>query len=239
MLRDRRFHNGKSNHADLALAQACAAGDSAAWQQFLARYTAKLQGAAFSLVKDKLLARELTDTLFADLFANGSAPSSKLASYTGRGSLESWLKVLLFQANIDRYRSERRFTTFDENVRQLAGSSLIAFDPAVQSNEKFEMSLREAIQDLNLEERLILAGHFFDQQNLACIARLLHVHESTVSRRLQKALTKIRKGVARKLKRSGLQEPGLANLYEINFGNISLDLHAELLFGIDTVKERF
>ncbi len=215
------------HQADLALAQACVAGDPDAWQDFLSRYAARLQGAALALVKDKILARELTDTLFADLFSKAKGAASKLAAYTGRGSLESWLKVLLFQANIDRYRSERRFTTFDESVRQFAGSSPRLFDPAIPRDVNFERSLRAAIQQLGADERFILASHFFDNQNLAGIARMLHVHESTVSRRLRKTLAKIRRTVLRQLQSRGVPGPA-----EANFRDLALDLHAELLFGI-------
>ncbi len=227
-MKDRHIH-----HADLALAQACASGDPSAWRDFLSRYSTRLQGAALALVKDKLLARELTDTLFADLFSKAKAPSSKLATYTGSGSLESWLKALLFQANIDRHRSERRFLSFDESIRQLAGSPPRALDSVPTEDANFERSLRAAIQQLASEERFILASHFFDNQNLAEIACLLRVHESTVSRRLRKALAKIRKIVMRQLQSRGLSTPR-----EANFKNIALDLHAELLFGIDTVRDR-
>ncbi len=208
---------------DLQLARACASGDALAWQCFLNRYNAKLQSAAYALVHDHFLARELADTLCADLFCG---EKSKLATYTGRGSLENWLKVVLYQLHVDRFRSERRFLSFDERICAVN----FGFDQTVRSDHNFEECLKSTIRELKPERRLLLASQFFDHRTLAQIATMLHVHESTVSRRLDKALRQIRRGVLRQLRSQGLDQPTLTE--------VSFDLHAELLLGVDIVKDR-
>src|SRR5438445_9230710 len=76
---------------ELALARACAKGNEHAWEVFLTRYRIKLYDAAYSIAKEDSAARDLADSLYADLFGSSSKGGqriSKLNSYTGRGSLE-------------------------------------------------------------------------------------------------------------------------------------------------------
>ncbi len=208
---------------DLQLARACALGDALAWQRFLDRYNAKLQSAAYALVHDHFLARELADTLCADLFCGAK---SKLATYTGRGSLENWLKVVLYQLYVDGYRHERRYVRFDDRICAVN----LGLPAALRESHNFEECLKATIRELAPETRLLLASHFFDRRTLAQSASLLHIHESTASRRLEKALRQIRRGVLRQLRAEGMDKP--------NATEVSFDLHAELLLGVDIVKDR-
>src|ERR1035438_3347172 len=83
---------------ELALARACAAGINSAWEIFLTRYREKLYLSALRIAREDSAARELADTLYADLYGTNTRDGqrvSKLASYTGRGSLEGWLRNAL------------------------------------------------------------------------------------------------------------------------------------------------
>jgi len=218
---------------DLALAQACASGQENAWNIFVDRYRNKLFRAAWRLVKDESRARELVDTFCSDLFAivSGGRRASKLRSYTGRGSLENWLKVGLLQANVDFHRSERRYTDFDEIaacVRSDPAFSLEALD-----DPRIEDSLRAALRELPAEARFILPAYFLDRYNLARIATALGVHESTASRHLEKALRTVRKSLARKLQDRGMNRRSINESLERSPKEISFDMRSELLFGIE------
>jgi hypothetical protein len=74
---------------ELALAQACAAGNNSAWELFLTRYREKLYQSALRIAREDSAARDLADSLYAELYGtttrNGERVS-KLASFTGRGS---------------------------------------------------------------------------------------------------------------------------------------------------------
>ena len=52
---------------ELALARACAAGDNSAWEIFLIRYREKLRLAALRIAREDSAARELADSLYAEL----------------------------------------------------------------------------------------------------------------------------------------------------------------------------
>ena len=80
---------------DLALAHGCAAGNEHAWEVFLTRFRARLYEVAYAIARDESRGRELADGLYADLYGTSIRDGqrvSKLASYSGRGSLEGWLR---------------------------------------------------------------------------------------------------------------------------------------------------
>src|SRR5216683_70632 len=103
---------------ELALARACAAGQERAWEIFMARYREKLYDIAVYIAKEGSAAHELADSLYADLYGTTTREGqriSKLASYTGRGSLEGWLRTVLAQEYVNRYRRTKRLVSLDES----------------------------------------------------------------------------------------------------------------------------
>src|ERR1700757_853698 len=102
---------------ELALARACAAGENSAWEIFLTKYREKLFLSALRIAREDSAARELADTLYADLYGTTTREGqrvSKLASYTGRGSLEGWLRTVLSQEDVNRYPGTNCVVGLDE-----------------------------------------------------------------------------------------------------------------------------
>src|SRR5208282_4703621 len=101
---------------ELALARACAAGNERAWQDFISRYRQKLYSMALHITRDGAHAAELADSLFADLYGVNTRDgirSSKLVFYTGRGSLEGWLRTVMAQEFINRFRKQKRTVSLE------------------------------------------------------------------------------------------------------------------------------
>src|SRR5690242_15726309 len=174
---------------ELALARACAAGQERAWEVFMARYREKLYDIAGYIAKESSAARELADSLYADLYGTTSRDGqrvSKLASYTGRGSLEGWLRTVMAQEFVNRYRRQRRLVSLEEDNEN--GKELAAKDsePAIAVDPRLETVTDEVLCALPPEDRFILASYYLDGRTLAEIARVLAVHESTISRKLDK-----------------------------------------------------
>ena len=117
---------------ELALARACAAGHERAWTEFLNRYREPLYSAALAITRNDAAGHELADSLYAELYgvkeratAQGLERFSKLNTYTGRGSLEGWLRTVLAQSWVDRYRKQRRLVSLEEETeagRQFAAA---------------------------------------------------------------------------------------------------------------------
>src|SRR6202166_1859246 len=102
---------------ELALARACAAGSNSAWEMFLTRYREKLYQSALRIAREDSAARDLADSLYAELYGTTTREGervSKLASFTGRGSLEGWLRTVLAQEFVNRYRRTKRLVSLEE-----------------------------------------------------------------------------------------------------------------------------
>lgn len=198
---------------ELALARACVAGHEAAWTEFLNRYREPLYQAAYAICRNDVQGRELADSLYADLYgvrtresgsATGSERASKLASYSGRGSLAGWLRSVLAQEYVNRYRQQRRLVSLEEQTESGTQFAAASPEPGPAADPRLSSAAGKAIAALDAEGRFLLAEYFLDGRSLAEIARALGVHESTISRKLQRVVTDLRKQIKRDLVQSGL-----------------------------------
>ena len=191
---------------ELVLARACAAGNDRAWEVFLNRYRATLYESAYKIAKEESAARGLADSLYAALYgvdAKGQQRSSKLRSYQGRGSLQGWLRTVVAQEYVNLYRATRRETSLDaaldEGIQFEAGESdLSVADP------RAEAAAAEELAALPAEERFLLAAYYLDRRTLAEIAKLQGVHESTISRKLERVTLELRKRIRKRMIAAGM-----------------------------------
>jgi RNA polymerase sigma-70 factor (ECF subfamily) len=194
---------------DLALAQACALGHEPAWQRFLTLYRAPLTHAAIAITGSATLGHDLADSLYAELFGlavPGRDRRSPLASYSGRGSLLGWLRATLAQRHIDHHRRARREVPLAtiEGAESDAATPPPPATPLPAELDRLTRAVALTLQALPAQDRFLLAAYFLDQQTLLQIARLLHVHEATVSRKLKRLTAGLRKQLLRNLQSGGL-----------------------------------
>lgn len=191
---------------ELVLARACIEGNEQAWELFLTRYRSTLYETAYKIAGEESTARSLADSLYAELYGvnnHGEQRTSKLRYYQGRGSLQGWLRTVLTQQYINHYRRTRHETSLETAVEQgqqfaAATPDLSTFDPRVEAATKAELAA------LSPEDRFVLAAYYLDRHTLAQIAKLLRVHESTVSRKVERATTRLRKRIRGRLMRDGM-----------------------------------
>ena len=214
---------------ELALARACAKGCETAWECFLNRYRQKLYDAAGAIAREESAARELADSLYTELFGTRQSADgqriSKLASYTGRGSLEGWLRTVLAQDYVNRYRSHRRLVSFDEKIQAGQPCQVSAEVPA---DARLEAAIDAALVELPAEERLMLASYYLDGRTLAEIARMLGVHESTISRRMEKTTVSLRKRIVRSLRERGMDAKAAEEALQADVRDLTVDVRARL-----------
>src|SRR5215471_662230 len=159
---------------ELALARACAAGENSAWEIFLTRYREKLYLSALRIAREDSAARELADTLYADLYGTTTRDGqrvSKLASYTGRGSLEGWLRTVLAQEYVNRYRRTKRLVSLEEESEE--GVQFQAPDPeaVAPADNRLARATDEVLGLLSGQDRTVLSAYYLDGRTLAEIAR--------------------------------------------------------------------
>ncbi|MCU1306648.1 MAG: sigma-24, subfamily [Acidobacteriaceae bacterium] len=192
---------------ELALARGCSLGDDGAWEVFLTRYREKLYDSARYITREDSSARELADSIYADLFVTSTRDGqrvSKLSSYTGRGSLEGWLRTVLAQEWVNRYRKRKREVSLEEESE--AGAQFAAPAPSddKQVRPPVVIATDAALAALSSQDRFILASYYLDKRTLAEIARTLRVHESTISRKVEKLGKSVRKKILDHLVKSGM-----------------------------------
>lgn len=190
--------------SDLVLARACAAGNEPAWEHFIAQHRQPLIRAAISITGSETLGRDLADQLYAELFGLNTRDGERrcpLLSYRGRGSLIGWLRTTLAQRHVDHHRRSRREQPLEEIEVPAADAPQ---QTPVAELSQLERAIEQALLEQDAEERFLLAAYYLDGQTLLQIARVLGVHEATVSRKLRRATEDTRKQVVRNLEREGL-----------------------------------
>lgn len=186
---------------ELVLARACVAGNERAWEVFLTRYRGSLYEAAYKIAHDEATGRALADSLYAALYGlseSGEVRASKLQYYLGRGSLAGWLRTVLAQEYVNHYRRTRRETSLEAAVEE--GKQFAASEADTgQTDPRVETATAAELAALAVEERYLLAAYFLDRRTLAEIAKAMRVHESTISRKLERATVSLRKGIRKRL----------------------------------------
>jgi RNA polymerase sigma-70 factor (ECF subfamily) len=216
---------------ELALARACAAGNEQAWQDFVNRFRQKLHNMALHITRDGATAAELADSLFADLYgvnARDGVRRSKLVFYTGRGSLEGWLRTVMAQEFINRYRKQKRTVSLEEQTEEGVQFAAPIPEPACAADKRLETATDEALAELSAEDRFTLASYYLDGRTLAEIARTLGLHESSISRRLDRLSTSLRKRILASLRARGMSHAQAAEALETDVRDLGLNLRSRL-----------
>ena len=202
---------------DLALACACIEGIEPAWEFFIANFRQDLRHAARAMLRasgrnDDARADELADSLYAELYGvrsgAGGGRKSLFEYFHGRSKLSTWLRAVLAQKQVDLFRTSGK-TVFLESGDQLDAPSehVARTEPNCPDPDRagylrrVDRAFSAALAELAPRERLILACYYVDQSTLAEIGRMLHEHESTVSRQLERTRRALRESVARALQR--------------------------------------
>jgi RNA polymerase sigma-70 factor, ECF subfamily len=230
---------------DLALACACAEGNSAAWEQFVSTYRVYLRSSAAVILRcpaNSPAACELADSLFADLYgltegkrAEPSPIQSLFRYFHGRSSLKTWLRAVLAQRHIDGIRAGRRFTelaTEDSGSNELRGSvqdvrNVHCPDGPDDPHRAryvvlFTRTLEVALGLLNPGDKERLRLYYADGETLAEIGRRFGEHESSVSRNLERTRRALRLEVEQALRKGCVAGNGLVAQAGLSEEEISL-----------------
>jgi len=230
---------------DLCLIIACEQGDERAWEDLVANFDTTVKSAARKMSSNNEDAEDLASSIWAELYglrqdADGNK-KSKLAYYSGRGSLAGWLRAVVSQLAVDQFRKSAKYVQIEEDreFENLAteaahqdGNRLGAHneDPEQLLTEQrtgadVSAALSAAITELDAEDRLILKLYYFDDLKLKEIAATFGYHEATASRKLARIQTDIRKSVERQLRdRHGWTDSEVKRHLADTAANLGIDL---------------
>jgi RNA polymerase sigma-70 factor (ECF subfamily) len=132
------------------------------------------------------------------------------------------------QEFINRYRKTKRDVSLEEQEEE--GTQFIAHNPqpAIAADARLEMATDEALAELLAEDRYVLAAYHLDGRTLAEIARVLGLHESSISRRLDRVTTTLRKRILACLRERGMSHAQAKEALEADVRDLTLDLRARL-----------
>jgi RNA polymerase sigma-70 factor, ECF subfamily len=216
---------------ELVLARACAAGHERAWEDFMLRYREKLYDVAGFIAKESSAARELADSLYADLYGTISREGqrvSKLSSYTGRGSLEGWLRTVMAQEHVNRYRKQRRLVSLDEEAEEGVQFAIAEPEPSSSVDPRVESAVNQALAALLPEDKFVLSAYYLDDHTLAEIARMLGVHESTISRKLDKLAKSLKKKLLSILSKQGMGRRQALESLDVDVRDLVVNIRGQL-----------
>jgi RNA polymerase sigma-70 factor, ECF subfamily len=217
---------------ELALARACAAGNERAWEVFLSRYRERLYDIALHIAKENSAARDLADSVYADLYGmteRGGERVCKLASYTGRGSLEGWLRTVVAQEFVNRYRKQRRLMSLDEENEEGIQFAALEAEHTLPVDSRLEFAVKAVLEKLTAEDRFVLASYFLDERTLAEIARTLGVHESTISRKVEKLTKSLRKQMVAEMVNRGMSREQAKEALQVDVRDLTLNVRKHLI----------
>ncbi|MDQ3474278.1 MAG: sigma-70 family RNA polymerase sigma factor [Acidobacteriota bacterium] len=237
---------------DLCLIVACEQGDEAAWGDLVARFTTTVRSAARSASSNEDAAEDLAQSIWAELYGlrvrEDGKPTSKLAYYSGRGSLAGWLRAVVGQLAVDQHRKQSRLVQTDEDadldrLAQRGDSneqviSVGAINPEQSLSDKFagaemQKALARSVKELSDEDRLLVQLYYFDGLRLREAGAVLGVHEATASRRL----TRIHGDLRRFVERILIGEKGWTKSEtDRSFAELAIHLDGDLE-GLITVDE--
>jgi RNA polymerase sigma-70 factor (ECF subfamily) len=100
-----------------------------------------------------------------------------------------------------------------------------------------EAATDEALAELSAEERFILAAYFLDGRTLAEVARMLRVHESTISRKVEKITAALRKRIRNGLTARGMSKRQAEEALDADVRDLRVDVRARL--AQETTSEPF
>ena len=198
---------------DLYLALACAHGSARAWFCFVSRYTCLIYSQALYVSRKKEDATETASAVIENILTPGAGGQHRLRSFEGRSSLATWLRVLVRNVLETARRARINAVEFGPKVDIVDESGVAKVESWVLSGRYYgaaTAALREACDALPQRFRRVLLLRYEEGLALADIARLLHVHESTVIRQIQEAQSILRLSTRRALQKNGLSSQAIS-----------------------------
>jgi RNA polymerase sigma-70 factor (ECF subfamily) len=219
---------------DLYLACGCAAGDAAAIAGFEQHCGAIIDRTIASSGVPPAERADLGQIVRQRLLVApraGGAP--RIAGYSARGSLQSWVRVIAAREAARILPGARREIAAEEDD-ELVGLIAPDDDPEIgyfkrRYREEFKRAFHAAVDALEPRERLLLRQHVIDGVGIDRLAALHGVHRATAARWVQAARDAVVEGTQRELaRRLKLRRDELATVIDLIRSQLDISLQRVL-----------
>ena len=197
--------------AELYLACACLHGVGAALEVFERSYLSKLPGLLRSPKYPDTMIEDICQLTRMKLLVPPPEGRPKIAEYTGRGALASWVRVTATRIAIKLHSTEKPAPEEDADTF-FSALPAPGVDPELDAIKRrhqpdLREAMREAFSSLSPEDRHLLRLYFVDQLSMYELATLFRVSQPTISRWLKSTRETVYKETRRHLQaRLGLSQ---------------------------------
>ena len=135
---------------------------------------------------------------------------------------------MLAQEFVNRYRRTRRLVSLDEESEDGAQFATPEPEPVPSADQRLESATNAALASLSSEDRMVLAAYYLDGRTLAEIARMLGVHESTISRKVDKLAKSLRKKILAAMVERGMSRRQAEEALDVDVRDLQVDIRRSL-----------
>lgn len=153
----------------------CKAGKRDAQSKLYCDYAPKLFGVSRRYSRDQTEAEDTLHEAFVNIF-------NKINQFSGKGSFEGWMKRIVVNIALEKYRTRYRMQTVEDIT--IYDSRLASDDAHDQLNEA---QLMELIQDLPPRYKMVFNLYAIDGYNHKEIAEIMDINEGTSKSNLSRA----------------------------------------------------
>ena len=172
----------KIHTTDLYLTMGMSARDEKAWEIFEERFAPKINDFAQYYADDEDVAEDVFAFTKSSLFVKiKKTGKPKIDSFNGRGSLESWLKVIVYREVITHQKNRVKTLSLDNIVLGVDED----YDH-VGEMKTISKIITSGFKSLEEKDKVLLREYFILRQPERTLADKYNVHASTISRRLHK-----------------------------------------------------
>lgn len=164
--------------SDVQLVERCRAGDPAAWNELVARFSRYVYAIA---VRAYRLPEHDAEDVFQDVFARAY---ERLGTLRDDAAIRPWLAQLTRNACIDRLRASAREQPSDEPAAGEVDAELERLDEA--------LDVQEAMRELSHDCREVLDRFFARDESYRTIGAALDLPAGTIASRISRCLAKLR-----------------------------------------------
>jgi RNA polymerase sigma-70 factor (ECF subfamily) len=219
--------------SDLYLACGCVLGLPVAVQIFVRQHLAAIPRYLAHIDPSAWLAEEVAQELAAKLLVAQPPDPPRMASYGGRGALDSWVAVAAQRAALSLLR-RRDPGAAVANPSNLDGALSLGLDPELglaraEVKQQFEGALAAALTALDARDRMLLRLSLVSGLSCQKIGKIYGVDASTASRWIVRARDQVLTNIQRHLKQThGLDPDELRSLLGLARSQIELSLSGVL-----------
>lgn len=174
---------------ELELVQKCLRNDAVAQRTLFETYAPKMMAVCFRYLKDKMQAEDVLQMGFVKVFSN-------LHKFSGKGSLEGWIRRIMVNTSLDEIRKNKKFL-LNQSVDEV--NYKLGIPQNVDAN-LLENDLLKLVQNLPTGYRTIFNLFAIEGFSHKEIAEKLEISEGT---------SKSQYSRAKKILQTAVQELGI------------------------------